>query len=656
MGWTAFDVRPEVALEALSRTLVVRELEPRLVHGRAYWLARESPSESAVIPADRPGTPRAEIEQSELRDAAAELVADARLVDWRRLEQFDSHYYSKRSSARPRALPVYRAAFDDSQKTRIYIDPRGGDLVLRTQVRSRIGRYLYQGLHSWDFGGFLNRRPWWDLTVAFFLLGGLALSVTQRGRELSENHPMEAEIVRRENGWRLAAARMSLALGGAWLLAPLVALGEETQWSNWRGPAYNGTSPDADPPVRWSESENVRFKVGIPGESLASPIVHEMSRVYLLTAEALDPDGYADRRAAAQEVFDSGDWPPKVAPVRHAFWVYALDAEDGTVVWRRKARESVPHESHYLDSSYACGSPLTDGERLYAHFGSNGTYAFSLDGEPLWQVDLGDMTTRRGFGEGSSPALAGERLIVNWDHEGESFIVALDRATGRELWRSERPGEVTSWSTPLFVPHESGDQVIVSSTGRSRGYDAETGRELWSLSGMTVNQIPTPLRLDDVVFLASGYRGSMIQAVDLDRAEGALEGSSAVLWQHERDTPYVATPLLYGEQLYFVKHFRGILTALDARTGAVRIGPTRLPRLRQVYASPVGAAGRVYFFGRDGSAVVLRHGPELEVIAQNELDDGVDGTPALVGKRMYVRSRRALYCLEEEDTASGGRS
>ncbi len=440
--------------------------------------------------------------------------------------------------------------------------------------------------------------------------------------------------------------RVALTVGALIFFAGATVGQEPTQWMNWRGPNYNGTSSDADPPVRWSETENVRWKVPIPGESLSSPIVYE-GRVYLLTAEALDPEAYAKNQDAAQQTMDAGEWPPNVAPLRHAFWVYALDADTGETVWRHKAREAVPHESHYLDSSYACGSPLTDGERLYAHFGSNGTYAYTLDGEPLWEVDLGDQLTRRGFGEGNTPALAGDRLIINWDHEGDSFIVALDKRTGEELWRTERPGEVTSWSTPLFVEREEGDQVVISSTGRSRGYDAATGEELWSLSGMTVNQIPTPMQLEQVVYLASGYRGNMIQAVDLEVAEGELEGSAAVKWQYERDTPYVATPLLYDDQLYFVKHFRSILTSLDAKTGEVRFGPVRLPTVRQIWASPVGAAGRVYVFGRDGEGLVLKHGGEFELLAENELDDGIDGTPALVGKRMYLRGRHHMYCLEE---------
>ena len=281
------------------------------------------------------------------------------------------------------------------------------------------------------------------------------------------------------------------------------------------------------------------------------------------------------------------------------------------------------------------------------HFGSNGTYAYDFDGQLLWQNDLGDMTARRGFGEGNSPALAGGYLIVNWDHEGDSFIVALDKATGREAWRTDRPGEVTSWSTPLVVERGGDLQIVVSATGRSRGYDARSGRELWSLGGMTVNQIPSPLYDDGLVFLSSGYRGSMLQAVRLDAAQGELEGTEAVAWQLERDTPYVATPLLYGEQLYFFKHFRNILTVVDPKTGVVRYGPVRLPELGDVYASPVGAANRVYLFGRDGQAMVLENGPVLKVLATNSLDEPVDGTPALVGDRLYVRSRRALYALRE---------
>jgi outer membrane protein assembly factor BamB len=328
--------------------------------------------------------------------------------------------------------------------------------------------------------------------------------------------------------------------------------------------------------------------------------------------------------------------------------VQARSRQDGSLLWEQVARESVPHESHYLDSSWSAASPIVDGERLYVHFGSNGTYTYDLEGNLLWSVDLGDMTTRRGFGEGSSPALYGDSLVINWDHEGDSFIVALDKRTGEELWRTERPGEVTSWTTPLVVERGGRTQIIISSTGYSRGYDFETGEEIWRLSGMTTNDIPTPLERDGVIYLASGYRGNMLQAVDLDKAKGDLEGTDAVLWQYDRDTPYVASVLLYGEQLYFIKHLRNIFSSLDAATGEHHF-TARLPGISNVYASPIAAAGRVYVFDRGGAAVVLKHGTELEVLAENELDDGIDATPALVGSEMYIRGRHYLYAIASED-------
>jgi outer membrane protein assembly factor BamB len=349
-------------------------------------------------------------------------------------------------------------------------------------------------------------------------------------------------------------------------------------------------------------------------------------------------------------------WPPKVEPVEERFLVTAFSRTDGSVVWQRTASQHVPHESHYIDGSWANGSPITDGERVYAHFGSNGTFAFSLDGALRWKVDLGDMTTRSGFGEGSSPALVGNALIVNWDHEGDSFIVALDKRTGEELWRTTRPDEATSWSTPLVLEHEGRVQVVVASSGRSRGYDPATGEELWSLAGLGTNVIPTPTHDSGILFLASGKRDSnSLQAVDLLRAHGVLDDGPAVLWTRERDTPYVATPLAYRGQLYFFKHTKGILTAVDARSGRTHF-TARVPGLLNVYSSPVAAAGRVYLFGRDGEAIVLRHAPQLEVLASNRLDDGFDASPAIVGDEMYLRGRRFLYAIARQDGDRGARA
>jgi outer membrane protein assembly factor BamB len=420
---------------------------------------------------------------------------------------------------------------------------------------------------------------------------------------------------------RAAAAALALALAA---LSEAAGAAEATSqwWPWWRGPLGNGVSPDGDPPLRWSERENVRFKVAIDGDGLATPAVWG-DRIYVLSARPLD----------------SG------APLaRQRFLVTAYDRRNGSVAWRRVAVERAPHEGHHEESGWATASPVTDGERLYAHFGSAGTFAYTLDGELLWKVDLGDMTTRLGYGEGSSPALWGDTLVVNWDHEGASFIVALDARTGKERWRKNRPGELTSWSTPLILEHEGRVHVIVAAGGRTRGYDIRTGEVLWSLAGLGMNAIPTPVFDAGILYLASGKRDSpRMLAVDLRGAKGDLDGSRAVRWSLQRDTPYVSTPLLYRGQLYFFKHVQSILTSVDAATGETRFSE-RLS-LGSVFASPVAAAGRIYLLGREGKSLVIAPGPRLEVLAENQLDDGFDASPVVVGGDLYLRGRRFLYAL-----------
>ncbi|MDX1643462.1 MAG: PQQ-binding-like beta-propeller repeat protein [Thermoanaerobaculia bacterium] len=419
-------------------------------------------------------------------------------------------------------------------------------------------------------------------------------------------------------------------------LASLVSLplyGDEWSryWPTWRGPTGNGVAPLAHPPLTWSETENVRWKVEIPGLGLSSPIVWE-DRVFLTSAAPIgeEPPGGVTSSGPAVEL---------------EFVVLALARDDGRTLWRRVARTQVPHEGHHGDNSWASGSPVTDGEIVVAHFGSFGTYAYDLDGELLWATDLGDMETRRGFGEGTSPSIAGDRVIVNWDHEGDSFIVALDKHSGEEVWRRRRPDEVTSWATPLVVEHGGRRLAIVPATGRSRAYDVATGEEIWSLPGMTLNTIPSPVERDGVVYMTSGFRGNMLQAVALDRAHGDLTSSPAVLWTFDRDTPYVASPLLYGDLLYFVKRLDNILTCLDADTGEIVYDRVRIADVDNVWSSPVGADGRIYVTGRDGTTVVLEHGREYRVLAVNRIDDRVDATPALVDGEVYLRGRDYLYAI-----------
>lgn len=420
-----------------------------------------------------------------------------------------------------------------------------------------------------------------------------------------------------------------------------------SNWPQWRGPQFNGVAPESDPPTTWSETENIRFKVEVPGHGLASPIVWG-DQIFILTAVAADSDAYVASQKAAAEKLEKKEWPPSVEPVKQAFQVLSFSRLDGSVTWRRTAVERVPHESHYLDASWASASPVTDGERLFAHFGSNGLYAYSLAGELLWSVDLGDMTTRRGFGEGSSPALHGNTLVVNWDHEGESFIVALEASTGKELWRTARPDEVTSWSTPLVVESGGRLQVVVAATGRSRGYDFQTGEEIWSATGMTVNTIPTPVHRDGIVYLTSGYRGNLMQAVHLAKAKGPINDTDAIAWTFERHTPYVPSPVLIDDRICFIKHFRNIFTCLNSTSGEVVYTEKRLEGITNVYASPVVAAGRIYIFAKDGKSIVLDGGGEYKVLATHALDDRINASPAIAGDEIFVRSDRYLYAISEQ--------
>lgn len=427
----------------------------------------------------------------------------------------------------------------------------------------------------------------------------------------------------------LAAIPLGAAQSGA-------AADPDAWWPQWRGPLGTGASPVADPPTRWSESENVRWKVAVPGRGHASPVVWG-DRVYLLTA--IPPQGGAGPAAAER----SGTVAS--APLRFA--VLALDRATGETIWQRTAIEAAPHEGTHLDGSWASASAVTDGRRIFAHFGSRGLFAYTDEGEELWRKDLGDMTTRRGFGEGSSPALHGETLVVNWDHEGASFIVALDAATGRELWRRERD-EVTSWSTPLVVEVSGRPQVVVAATGRTRGYDLANGEIVWEAAGMTTNAVPSPVAADGLVYVTSGFRGNALQAIRLAGARGEISGSEAIVWSYDRDTPYVPSPALHDGLLYMLKSNSGVLTALDAATGEILYGPVRLPGIDGAYASLVAAGDRIYVAGRGGTTVVLAAGPEFRVLAENRLDEGFDASPALAGRDLLLRGHGHLYCLSDQ--------
>jgi outer membrane protein assembly factor BamB len=405
-------------------------------------------------------------------------------------------------------------------------------------------------------------------------------------------------------------------------------------WPMWRGPLATGVAPKADPPVQWSETQNVKWKVEIPGRGSASPVVWG-DRIFLLTAI---PAG-----VPAEETHKPrGGFNPRTA---HQFKVLAINRADGKVVWERTAREEVPHEaSHQDNGTWASASAVTDGEHVIASFESRGIYCYDMNGTLVWQKDLGDKKMRNEFGEGSTPALHGNTLVVVWDHfvPGESFLVALDKRTGKELWRVKRD-EIDTWATPAIVEEGGRTHVIVPGMNKLRSYDLATGSVLWETAGLTMNPIPSPVVGHGMVFATSGFRGNSLKAIRLAGATGDITGTSNVVWTLDRDTPYVPSPLLYGDVLYILKTNNGLLSAFDATTGKPHYQVQRLEKAPNVFASPVGAAQRVYIPGRDGTTVVIKHGPSFEILAENTLDDGFDASPAVVDRDIYMRGYRYLY-------------
>lgn len=430
------------------------------------------------------------------------------------------------------------------------------------------------------------------------------------------------------------------ALGLLYLLLAAAA-SADSNWPRWRGPRMNGVAQDANPPVDWSESKNVVWKIRLPGHGSSTPILWD-ERLYVLTAvrvDGLEPPIPPHARGAS-------DRPPAGESAQE-FRVLAIDRATGRTIWERTAGKATPHEGKQENNSYASASALTDGAHLWAYFGSWGLYCYDLAGGLQWKKDFGDMTTRGGFGEGASPALHENTFVVNWDHEGQSFVVALDKTTGEELWRKERD-EVSSWGTPLVVEVSGRAQVITTGTNKVRSYDLTSGEVIWEGPGLTLNAIPSPLESEGVVYLTAGFRGSAAYAVRLADAKGDIQSQPAILWRRDRDTPYVPSPLLYEGVFYLVKSNSGILTALDARTGETLFGPERIDPVAEIYASPVAASGRVYILGRDGNALTLAAGRKLEILARNSLDDGFDASPVLSRNEMYLRGYRHLYKLASD--------
>ena len=414
-------------------------------------------------------------------------------------------------------------------------------------------------------------------------------------------------------------------------------------WIQWRGPSADGHAGEhARPPLVWDKEKNVAWTVPLPGEGSATPIVYG-DQVFVLSAIK------TQRKSTTPIVNDER---AKTVPdeLYYQFVVSSYDRKSGNKLWQQVAIEQVPHEGKHETNTYAAGSPVTDGERLYFSFGSRGVFCYSLQGALIWNIDLGNMRTRNGWGEAVTPALTNDAVIINWDQEEDSFIAAIDKKTGKTRWQVERVGEVSSWNTPFVTTFDGKQQVIVNGTGTVKAYDANDGTVLWECGGQTVNAIPSPIRFRDSVICTSGYRGALACAIPLT-SRGNVTESAAIGWKVTQGTPYVPSPILSGTRLLLTAGNTNALSCIDANSGKL-LTRKRLEGIRSMYASPVLANGHFYFTSRDGTTLVLKDNETLDVVASNELADTIDASLVAVDNQLFLRSWTKLYCIQEKPAAN----
>jgi outer membrane protein assembly factor BamB len=418
----------------------------------------------------------------------------------------------------------------------------------------------------------------------------------------------------------------------------------EKNWHQWRGPFMTGLSPDGDPPIEWGETKNVKWKTAIPGKGHSTPIIWG-DKIFILTAVETDKEGQP--QAQESESTRGRGMPTTRSTKIHRFVVLAINRDDGKILWQKTVKEEMPQEGTHEFGSWASHSPVTDGAHVYAYFGSRGLFCLDMEGNVEWERDFGQLSKRMNFGEGSSPAIYGDKIIVTWDHEGLSFIVAVDKKTGKDIWKFDRD-EGTSWATPYVVEVEEKHQVITSATKLIRGYDIETGGLIWECGGMTQNAIPMPVAADGILYVMSGFRGNALLAIRLSEAKGNITATDAIVWKHDKDTPYTPSPLIMGNNLYFLKGNNGILSCFDAKTGTPHYITQRLDGMGNIFASLFGAKDRIYVTGQKGIFYVVKQGPEFAILAKNTLEDNFNASPAVVGKQLFLRGYKNLYCIEEE--------
>lgn len=421
-------------------------------------------------------------------------------------------------------------------------------------------------------------------------------------------------------------------------------------WPQFRGPSASGIGEGATPPVRWdaTTNSNVLWKAPIPGLAVSSPVVWG-DQIFVTTAVSSDTK-------QGLRVGLYGDTDPVTDNSVHEWKVLALDKKTGKVLWEQTAHKGVPKTKRHPKSSQASPTPATDGKVVIAFFGSEGLFAYSMDGKLLWKKDLGMQNAGWFFdpdsewGAASSPVIHKNSVIVQCDRQKDGFVAAYELGTGKELWRTAR-NELPGWGTPTIVQGKDRTEIATNGSKAVRGYDADTGKELWKIGPNSEVTCTTPVAADGLIYVTAGYPPVQpIYAIkvgsngDLTLPSGK-EASDAIAWSKQRGGVYLPSPIVHNELLYTVNN-NGILTAYEAKTGN-RVYQQRVGDGGSFTASPVIAADRIYIATEDGDVYVVKAGKEYELLAKNKVGEAILSTPALTGDMILVRGERHLFAIKE---------
>jgi outer membrane protein assembly factor BamB len=416
---------------------------------------------------------------------------------------------------------------------------------------------------------------------------------------------------------------------------------DRDRWPQFRGPGSLGVAEDPSLPDTWSTTENVAWKTDIPGTGWSSPIVWGNNIFVTTVVSAVEGEKpkkglyFGGERKAPEDI--------------HRWVVYCVDWNTGKVRWEREVHKGPPAGSRHLKNSYASETPVTDGERLYAYFGNVGLFCFDMSGKKLWEKKWKPFPTRYGWGTAASPVLYKDRLYILNDNDEESFIVALNKKTGEEIWRVKRD-EGTNWATPYIWENESRAELVTTGTKRVRSYDFD-GKLLWELSGMSSIVIPTPFSKHGLLYIASGYVGDQHRPVyairpgasgDISLKQGETSNKH-IAWYQPQGGPYNPSPLVYGDN-YYTLYDRGFFTCHDAKTGKEVYAKVRIdPGVNAFTSSPWAYNGKIFCLSEDGDTFVIQAGGEYKLLGKNSLDEMCMATPAIARGSVIIRTASKLY-------------